>query len=407
MPDITVPKLNTNDDSYVLLEWLFDDGAGVAAGDVVAVVETSKAIQDLDCPDGGVLHRLVPEKAECRPGQVLGRLFADEADRQRYLAAADGPPDPLGAELTLTASARALADERGVSMEQLRTLGRTLIRRSDVERIAAAAPPTTLGGPVSAGDGSGGPAAAVAGGSTVAGGSVRDGYPLSRRQRAIAAVVGESHRTVPAAFTVMRVEVDAALAMALAVTDRVGAPVGLPELLVKAVAGLHTRFPECFARLTADGTVEPHPAADVGVTVDVGTGLLIPVVRDAAGLTVADIAERLMELRIRALRDALSERDLTDAAIAVSLNTDDGVVFARPIVFPGQTCMVSLGGVLDEVALDASGQVVPRRVVHVGLAYDHRVVNGRAAVLFLQQIRAAMESPDRLDPAPAGSEVTP
>jgi 2-oxoglutarate dehydrogenase E2 component (dihydrolipoamide succinyltransferase) len=376
--DVTVPKLNNNDESYILLEWLFGDGQSVEPGDAIAVVETSKAAQDLICDDGGVLHRFTSEKAECRPGDVIGRMFASEPDRQRYLADQQaGPTTADGVELVMTDSARVLAAQHDIPADRLRALGKTVIRRADVERI--------MGGTV--GDEPAGPASRE--------------LTLSRRQQAIAAVVSESHRTVPAAFTLLKLDVGGALTLARSLADRVGAPVGLPELLVKTVAGLHGQFPLFFARPADQVRVEPFEAAHVGVTIDVGTGLFVPVVRDAGQRSVAEIAEILMDFRIRGLRNTLLEQDFADAGIVVSLNNDDAVVFARPIVFPGHTCMVSLGGVLEELALDSAGNVVVRQVSHVGLAYDHRVLNGRDAVLFLQQIRARLESPEQFSPEQA------
>ncbi|WP_157746433.1 2-oxo acid dehydrogenase subunit E2 [Micromonospora inositola] len=80
----------------------------------------------------------------------------------------------------------------------------------------------------------------------------------------------------------------------------------------------------------------------------------------------------------------------------VSLHTEPDVVLAGPIVFPGQTCVLAIGGTHDELALDATGQVVARKFVNLSAVYDHRVVNGREAVAFLQAVKAALEAPDRL-----------
>ncbi|ROP31266.1 2-oxo acid dehydrogenase subunit E2 [Couchioplanes caeruleus] len=379
MTDLVVPKFNNNDESYILVEWLFDDGEQVGSGDAVAVIETSKATQDLIVEGEGVLHRLKPEKAECGPGDVIGRLFASEPDRQSYLAGEEqaGKQEAASntaAEPTMTESARAFAAEHGISADRLRALGKSLIRRSDVERLIEGELPANKSRLL----------------------------PISRRQQAIGAVVSESHRTIPAAFTLMRVDVGRALSTAATLAERVGAPVGLPELLIKAVAGLHEEFPLFFARAVDQAHVEPAAAAHVGVTVDVGTGLFIPVVRDAGQRSIPEIVDILMDFRIKGLRNTLTEQDFADAVIVVSLNNDDAVVFARPIVFPGHTCMVSLGGVLTEPTLDGAGNLVARQVVHMGLAYDHRIVNGRDAVTFLQRLRARLEAPEHLERGDAG-----
>lgn len=369
MTEIAVPKLNNNDESYTLVDWLFDDGDLVPDGEDVVTVETSKAAEDLPCPQGGILHRLVAVSQECRPGEIIGRLFATEADRQNYLAEPAKPAAKPTAEpdagLVVTEAARTLARQHGIDEDQLRALGKTIIKSSDVQALLAAETPQ--------------PAA----------------QGLDRTQQAIAAVVSKAHREIPAAFTVFKVAVDAVLELATVETERAGYPVGVPEFVIKAMAGLHEKFPTFFATLTDAGLVAAQ-APGIGVTVDVGKGLFIPVLPDPARRSVADIAETLMDYRIKAMRAAFREQDFAGASIVLSLNNDDGVLFARPIIFPGQVAMVSLGAVMDELTLTETGEVARRRVAHLGLTYDHRVINGRDAVLFGKQLSALLADPATL-----------
>src|SRR5258707_5393182 len=89
MPDITIPKLNPIDTSYTLVEWLFAEGAEVPADSAVAVVETSKAVTELVCAEGGILHRVAEPPTECEAGRIIGHLFASDAER---LAAPETDP---------------------------------------------------------------------------------------------------------------------------------------------------------------------------------------------------------------------------------------------------------------------------------------------------------------------------
>ena len=374
MADIVVPKLNNNDTTYILVDWLFEDSQEVPAGAAVVVVETSKAAEELLCKEGGVLHRMVAVAGECRPGEVIGRLFASEQERQRFLdglTAAPLPAEP-SAPLVITDAARDLARRHGIVEERLRDLGKSVIKSTDVERVIA-------------GDGR----------ATVDDGPDRRVVPIGRAQQAVAGVVSESHRTIPAAFVLTRVDVDAALAAAHEASERHGGLIGLPELLIKAVAGLYEQFPAFFASFRGDALAVAD-APRVGVTIDVGEGLSVPVLPDARTLSLADLADALMDIRLKAVRGDFREQDFTGAAIVVSLNNDEGTVFAAPIVFPGQTCMVSLGATMDELTLDEGGPVRARKVAHVGVSYDHRAVNGRDAARFLQELRKRLESPARL-----------
>jgi pyruvate/2-oxoglutarate dehydrogenase complex dihydrolipoamide acyltransferase (E2) component len=212
-------------------------------------------------------------------------------------------------------------------------------------------------------------------------------------QRRVAAVVAASHRDIPAAFTVLRVDLDTALARARDLSERTGAPVDLPELLIKTVGDLHKSHPHIFATRTPEGLVRAADAPAVGVTVDVGTGLYTPVIRDLPAMSVSDIADTLAELRMKALRTTLREDDLTGMNLLVALNTTPGVVTAQPIIPPGVTCALSLAAVHDEVVL-APGSATPRTraVTDLGLAYDHRLINGAEAAAFLSAIQQALNT---------------
>jgi 2-oxoglutarate dehydrogenase E2 component (dihydrolipoamide succinyltransferase) len=353
--DLRVPKLNANDESYVLLEWLVADGERVRRDDPVASVETSKAVEELVSPGDGLLRRLVPAGATCAAGDLIGRVGGD--------AVVMDAPQPLGATVVITAPARALIEQLGLDPAVVASLGVPVVKRADILALA---------------------------------GSPAGRHALSARQRAIGRTVTLSHATIPAAYSVVKVEVDAALAAVRGLTRQLRRLVGLPDLLVAAVARQHATFPLFFARLVDERTAELADRPNVGVTFDLGTGLHIPVVPDAAALSVAQIAERLTEYRRQAAqpqRGAFREEQLAGANIVVTLHHDGGIVLAVPMVFPGQVCALALAAPQRELVLDEAGAVGARTVAQIGLAYDHRLVNGRDAALFLHAIRDCLEAP--------------
>ncbi|XVQ82410.1 2-oxo acid dehydrogenase subunit E2 [Microbispora siamensis] len=406
MTDFRVPKLNNNDTAYILVEWLAEDGQAVRDGDPIVLLETSKATEEVEAPADGVLRRLLAEGAECEPGQVIARLLgsADEAAGETAgepaqeaagKAADENPgrpetPAPPGdaSGVVVTAPARELIEAHGIAMERVYALGRKVIRRTDVEEL--------LGGqassPAAAADDA--PATNDAGGDDDA-----QWITLSRAQQRTAEVVERSRREIPAAFTAMNVDVTEVLSLARDLTRRLRTLVGLPEMVVKAVGGLLDRFPMFFAEPSSDmrgpgSRARRAATADVGVTVDVGRGLFIPVVRDAGNRPLAEIAGDLVGFRKTALTGSFRERDLQGGAITLTLHTHDGIVFAVPIVFPGQTCALALTAPRSEVVQDGSGFAV-RKTATIGLAYDHRFINGRDAAEFLGELRTALESPAR------------
>ncbi|MDG6109849.1 2-oxo acid dehydrogenase subunit E2 [Dactylosporangium aurantiacum] len=396
MTDIVVPKLNANDTTYTLVEWIVPAGATVGAGDPVATVETSKAAEELPSPGDGVLHHVVAVGAECAPGAVLGRLSPSAAGRDRFPApepdgAADRDrfPAPEPDRPVITEPALRVMEEHGIAPSAVRALGRKVVRAADLAPLLP-------------------PGAAVPGGTDVLPGAVvplpgTDGsaddpgsgrrLELPAAQRAVGAVVAESHRTVPAAFVAVKVPLDAAVAHAQALTRRYRRLVGVPELLIAAVGTLLATHPLCFARLVAPGVVHIPGSADVGVTIDVGKGLHVPVLRAVDTSPVRDVAAQLMAHRMTALRGTFRAADLTGATIMLALHTDDDVTHAVPVLLPGTSCALSLAGRQTELFLDAGGAVAQRTVVQLGLAYDHRILNGRDAVAFLRDLSALLQHP--------------
>ncbi|MGW1408872.1 2-oxo acid dehydrogenase subunit E2 [Streptomyces sp. NPDC002403] len=366
MAEIRVPKLNNNDDSYVLLEWLVGDEQPIGADDDVATIETSKAAEDLVSVAGGVLHHLVPAGAECRPGDLIGRVVPAGTPRAERAAPTEAAEASPNGGPVITAPARQLLAELGIDPELTRTLGVKVVRRSDVERLTAQSAPD------------------------------RNTLVLPAGQQAVARTVTRSHQTIPSAYTVIRVEVGGVVDKARALTGEWRKLVGVPEFLIMAVAGLRERFPLCFASLVDERTVSVADGAHVGVTIDIGKGLYVPVVRDAHTMGLKEIAASVGDFRNKALRGSFREQDLTGGTIAVTLHNDEDVTVAVPIVFPGQVCALALGGIRPELVPGAdsgadTGGARIALVAHVGLAYDHRVLNGRDAVLFLRAVKESLE----------------
>ncbi|MEV4576062.1 2-oxo acid dehydrogenase subunit E2 [Nonomuraea jabiensis] len=459
MAEIRVPKLNTNDSAYVLLEWLVADGAPVRGEDVVAAVETSKTVEELVSGHDGILVQLIPAGADCTPGQPIAHITphavptptpppalapgllptsvlsgasgvpghppAPPAPVSDGVPAAGGPatvpggapvsggPAPLsggapvsGAPATvpgdavpfkaplITAPAQALIDELGIDPARVRALPVKVVRRVDVERLAAAgspsprppAPPAAVPPAVASVGAPGSAASAVASPGAVTasvvpvGGSVRG---LSGNQRAVGRTVSLSHQTIPAAYTAIKVDVGKATAAARDLTKRLRKLVGLPDLLIAAVARLHHDFPLCFATLMDENTAAVPDAPNVGVTIDLGTGLYVPVIRDAHTKGIKEIAGELAGFRRLAQRGGFRQEHFDGGNIVVTLHHDRDIVMAVPIVFPGQACAL---------ALTSPQREGERTVAVIGLAYDHRLVNGRDAVLFLQALKETLEA---------------
>ncbi|MCA2205289.1 2-oxo acid dehydrogenase subunit E2 [Streptomyces griseoincarnatus] len=340
---VAVPKLNNNDTAYLVVRWFADDGAYIGEGDPLVELETSKAVEEIAAPADGHLRIRAAEGSEVGVGDLLAELLAEP------------PAAPAPDTSALTPS-----DERVAA---------------PVPAAAPVNPPVVPPAQEPA------PAART--------------HVLDRAQQGTAAVVTRAHREVPVAFAAVEVRVDEVLARLRTLSDETGAEVGLPEAVVKAVAAAHPAFPHLFGTLVDERTVRLADAVDIGVTVDAGNGLYIPVLRDCAGRSLADLSDDLMDFRLKAFRAEFTAGELSGGCLSVSLNTEPGVLFVQPIVMAPQLCMVSVGGPLTRLVLE-DGVPASTTVVTLGLAYDHRVVNGRDAVAFLRAVADALHDAERL-----------
>lgn len=367
MYELSVPRMNSNDGSYVLTEWFYADGDLVPGGAEVALVETSKATEGITCEEGGILLRMAEEAHECCPGDVIARLFRDEAERaavRHQAPAREAEVD--AAELVVTEPARRLIEQHGLDLSALSRLGRRTIGRADVQRLL---------------DEQSGTEAAQ--------------YTPSREQRAVAETVSKAHRTIPAAHATVRVTVADALQALGEYGLREGIQVRLPELVVRAIAEIFPKYPLFFATTHDDGQVSLAVEPRVGVTVDVGRGLTTPVIGAADLASLRRIAETLARFRVTALRGRFAESDLRGGNIAVSLPAGE-VIFAQPLIPPGHACILSFGAVQIGATLAADSHVTAEQFVYIGLAYDHRLINGRDAAEFLGDVKRQIEDPQCL-----------
>ncbi|MEQ1860613.1 MAG: 2-oxo acid dehydrogenase subunit E2 [Chthoniobacteraceae bacterium] len=356
MQPIVVPTINNNDTEAKLVAWSKTDGDLVRRGETIAILETTKASFELAAEAEGVLQTAAKIGDHCAFGSSIGTIFADAAERATVATAVPQAADGF----VVTEPARALALKHGITDAQLAALGRRIVKTRDVEALV---------------------------------GDPAGGAGLSEAQRGIARVVSRSHAEIPVSFLVKRIAVDAALAALAEFSREAKVVAGLPDLLVWSIARLPAQFPFFFGELRDGLEFRASSAGHIGVTFDLGGGLFIPVIRDAAQKSLAQVARDLMSFRMKALRKTFKAEDLAAGDLSISLNFDADTVFVQPIILPPQTCMVSVGAVLTELALDADGRPVPRRYLNLGVAFDHRVINGGDANAFATAIKRAIEEP--------------
>lgn len=360
---LQVPQINTNDDEVRVVEWRVADGSRVACGDVVVVVETSKATQDVEAPVTGFIRRNAAEGSDAKVGSALAFLA-------ETLAALPGQR-PLAdlQSVKATAKARELAAAHGVDLNRITKAG--IVTEHDVRAAMAqreaAAPPAIA------------PPAAT-------------GVPLSAVQLSVRRAVEQSvHETAPA-YLLGTADVTQALAQVQMITERSGMLVTLTDILIYVVARSLREFPRLNARLVG-ANVQPYDHINVGITVEANDDLYAVIMADADKSTLAEIAEKRAGYAMQLFRgQSLGKEALRGGTFTVTVLSQTAVVHQVPIIFPEQAGIVGLGAVQDALRKGEGGELVARHTAGLSISYDHRFVNGNYAAKFLQALAVALEN---------------
>ena len=368
MQAIIVPAINSNDLDANLLAWTKSNGDAVRIGETLAVLETTKASFDLAAETNGVFHSVAQAGERCEFGATIGYVFADEKERAAFISgSAPKAREAVSIDETIiTNAAKEMMSRLGISLEQIRALGKKVIKVKDLEALI---PPAATTGEL---------------------------MPSSQQQ-SIARLVSRSRASIPDSFLVKKIIIDRALE-ALAEFSRTEKIMSaLPDLLVWNIGRLPERFPFFFGALGDDLRFRPAIAGNIGVTFDLGNGLFVPVLKNAGSSTLREVAQAMMRFRMKALRGQFQTEDLTGGDISLSINMDTDILLVQPIILPPQTCMLSSSAVLTELALDSNGTPIAQRFIQLGVAFDHRVINAFAANAFVNAIKARLEDPHPIE----------
>ena len=362
---VVVPTINANDDSVVLIRWHVADGGRVEAGAPLADVETTKAVVAIEAETAGWVRHSAKEGAEIAVGAPLAWVFSEQSESAAAESASpdkveEGHPNPPAFSATrLSPAAEKLAAEKGIDPSSLGA-GLGLITRTALQALLERGTGIL---PVS--DETAGVAPALLPPSDP---RRRERVPPSKRAeiQALRAGAGEGLKSS------LTIYLDSAGARAAA-AERGGAflPLVLAEL-----AALLAEHPRFTAFHEAGATVF-HDAVHLGVAVDLGGGLRLVTLRDAAGQDAAALERRLAELTLDVIENNLALADAQGATFAVSDLSGFDIMQFEPLLNERQAAILGIGG-------DAT---LPGHPVSLTLAFDHRVLGGREVAVFLQALR--------------------
>lgn len=391
--DLLMPKLGLTMTEGLLAEWRVQPGQRFRAGEILAVVETDKIASDLEAATDGVFAEAIVAAGQTVPvGTPIARWSADgivaPAPAPSLALAAGAEP----ARVLATPLARRMARELGVALASVTGTGpRGRVKAADVEAAAqalqAAAPTAANAEHVTAAVPESAPAAAGVSGARIAPSSL---------QAAMARRMVAAKRDVPHFYLAAEAE----LSELLSLRERLNAEGDLPRLslthFVLAAVGRALRAMPEMDRVWDGDAIVALGRGDIGLAVSTERGLVAPVLRGAAHLTLDGLAAAASALTERARTGRLTEAEMTGGAITVSNAGMHNVTYMTAVIPPGQAMILGVGSVREVFRPDAAGAPMLKRELGLVLSADHRILDGVTALSFLNRIMAELQRPLRL-----------
>jgi len=400
--EVQVPQLSESVAEGTLASWKKKVGEAVGRDEILIDIETDKVVLEVPAPAAGVLVEIIKGDGET---VVSGELIAKidtEAKAGAAAPAAEAPkaaapaaaPAPAAAAPAGTASpsARKILDEKGIAAADVAGTGRG--GRVTKEDAVAAQPKTS---PVAA------PAAAKAALPTPAveialGDRTEQRVPMTRLRARIAERLLQSQQTNAILTTFNEVNMGPIMALRKQYGEKFekthGVRLGFMGFFVKAACAALQKFPILNASVDGNDIVY-HGFIDIGIAVGSPRGLVVPIIRNADQLSIAEIEKKIAEFGVKAKDGKISIEDLTGGTFSISNGGIFGSMMSTPIINPPQSAILGIHATKDRAMVE-NGQVVVRPMNYLAMSYDHRIIDGREAVLGLVTMKEALEDPSRL-----------
>lgn len=406
--EVTVPQLPESVSEATLMSWHKKAGEYVNRDENLIDLETDKVVLELPAPQAGVLVEIVQnDGATVTSGQLIARIdtaaqagataapvaaTAAQPAATTTAAAADTSAQAGHNQVMAMPAAKKLAAETGVELASLQGSGRDgRVLKEDV--VAAANKPAAA--PKAAAPAIAAPAVNVA---TLLGDRPEQRVPMSRLRQRVAERLVQSQQTNAILTTFNEVNMKPVMDLRNKYKDKFekehGIKLGFMGFFVKAAVAALKKYPVLNA--SVDGTdIIYHGYFDVGVAVGSPRGLVVPVIRNADLLSLADIERQIADFGKRAQEGKLTVEELTGGTYTISNGGTFGSMMSTPIINPPQSAILGMHAT-KERAMVENGQVVVRPMMYLAQSYDHRIIDGREAVLSLVAIKEAIEDPARL-----------
>lgn len=410
--DVVVPQLSESVSEATLLTWKKQPGSMVQADEILIEIETDKVVLEVPAPASGVLTEIVKSDSSLvTSGEVIARI--DSEGKSSNSAPAVTVPSPAtaapvavapavaapasastaGAGLASPAAAKILAD-KGMSSNVIEGSGRGgRVTKADALSaqpvvLAAAFAPAAAGAPK--------PSLPALGQSLD--GRVEQRVPMSRLRARVAERLLQSQQENAILTTFNEVNMQGIIDLRNRYKDKFekehGVKLGFMSFFVKAAVAALKRYPVLNASVDGKDIIY-HGYFDIGIAVGSPRGLVVPILRNADQLTLAEVEKTIADFGKRAGEGKLGIEDMTGGTFSISNGGVFGSMLSTPIINPPQAAILGVHATKDRAVVE-NGQIVIRPMNYLAMSYDHRIIDGREAVLGLVAMKEALEDPQRL-----------
>ncbi|AOX99137.1 2-oxoglutarate dehydrogenase complex dihydrolipoyllysine-residue succinyltransferase [Jeongeupia sp. USM3] len=400
--EVKVPQLPESVTEATLLTWKKKAGEAVARDENLIDIETDKVVLEIPAPQAGVLVSIIKNEGDTVGSDELIATIDTEAkvaaaapavsapsaaiveQQQRIEAAAASagvPASALGFGSAVMPAAKKLAADTGVDVSKVEGTGRGgRVLKEDVQNALNK------------------PAAAPAAAPVAAGERAEQRVPMSRLRQRVAERLLESQQTNAILTTFNEVNMKPLMDLRNKYKDRFekehGVKLGFMGFFVKAAVHALKKYPIVNASVDGNDIVY-HGYFDIGVAVGSPRGLVVPVIRNADQLSLADIEKTIADFGKRAQEGKLGLDELTGGTYTISNGGTFGSMMSTPIINPPQSAILGMHATKERAVVE-NGEIVARPMMYLAQSYDHRIIDGREAVLSLVAIKEAIEDPARL-----------
>lgn len=379
--------------------WHKQEGDFVQRDELLVEIETDKVVMEVVAPEAGRLDRIhVSEGSTIESEALLAEITPGEGEAAAPKAEASDAAQPTSTDAPMGPAARQLVEEHGLNPSAISGSGKGgRINKEDVlqhlaEKASAPAPapsaPSAQAAPAMSTD--------VQGPTSE---RIERRVPMTRMRARIAERLLSATQQTAMLTTFNEVDMSPLMALRSQYKDQFekthnGTRLGFMGFFVRACCEALKRYPEVNASIDGNDVVY-HGYQDIGVAVSTEDGLVVPVLRDADFMSIADVEAAIRDFGLKARDKKLTIEEMTGGTFTVSNGGVFGSLLSTPILNPPQTGILGMHAIKERpVAID--GQVVIRPMMYLALSYDHRLIDGKTAVQFLVTVKELLEDPSRI-----------